>query len=99
MIFEYMLIREGGKTLTPYWVEDGGVFYDPDNHTMVGWSPDFGKRVYYVPDSVVLLDKAEHVARALDIHARSPFVNLDGSQMSEAQATAFAESWYDAHTE
>ena len=44
MIIEYMLIREMDRKRAPSWVEDGGYFMDPDDKTMIGWSPSRASR-------------------------------------------------------
>jgi hypothetical protein len=103
MIIEYMLIREAGKKLAPSWVEDGGYFIDPDNKTLVGWSPDLADRDYYVPDTVVELDRAGLVARVLDINTRYPAMKAgeDGAPVAvtDEELEAMANAWCDAHGE
>lgn len=96
MILEYMLIREAGVKLAPSWVEDGGYFQNPDDFTMVGWTPDEGSRDYYVPDTVVVLTREGVVARQQAIHAKYPMVDADGNQLTDAQVVAMVNAWCDA---
>lgn len=100
-VLEYMLIREVDRMRTPSWIEDGGYFYDPDNFTMVGWSPDEGQREYYVPDSVLELTKAQLSTRLLDIHSRYPMQKrneetFESTTMTEQEVVALSDQWYDS---
>ena len=97
MIIEYMLIREAGKKLAPSWVEDGGYFSDPDNSTLIGWSPDLANRDYYVPDSVTELTRAELKTRVKAIDAIYPMLDADGNEMSDEDIDARVDAWCDAH--
>lgn len=99
MILEYMLIREAGVKLAPSWVEDGGYFQNPDDFTLVGWSPDEGVRDYYVPDSVIELTRETMTTRQLAIHAKYPMEDHDGNVMTDDQVSAMVNAWCDAHGE
>lgn len=99
MIIEYMLIREAGKKLAPSWIEDGGYFYDPDDFTLVGWSPDLGARDYYVPDSVVVLTRDTLMTRALSINARHPAYTPDRTLLTDEQVAAQVNGWCNVHGE
>jgi hypothetical protein len=103
MILEYMLIREMGVKRAPSWVEDGGYFGDPDNSTLIGWSPDLANRDYYVPDSVVELNRASLTARVLDINTRYPAMGPGESgdmvPVTDEELTATVDAWCDAHGE
>lgn len=99
MILEYMLIREAGVKVAPSWVEDGGYFYNPDDFTMVGWSPNEGSRDYYVPETVVVLTRESLLARQLAINSKYPATDVDGSSLSDAQIAEQVNNWCDAHGE
>ncbi len=99
MIIEYMLIREAGVKLAPSWIEDGGHFYNPDNFTLVGWSPDEGKRDYYIPDTVVVLDRASLLARQLAINTKYPMRDIDGNPLTDEQIEQVLNEWCEAHGE
>jgi hypothetical protein len=99
MILEYMLIREAGAKRAPSWVEDGGYFLNPDDNTIVGWSPDLADRDYYVPDSVTELTRAELKTRVLDIDSRYPFLDGDGNELTDAEVNSLVDSWCDAFGE
>ena len=99
MILEYMLIREMGVKRAPSWVEDGGYFTDPDDKTLIGWTPDLADRDYYVPDSVVELTRAELKTRVRDIDTRYPMLDADGNEVSDADIDAMVDVWCDTHGE
>jgi len=103
MIIEYMLIREAGKKLAPSWVEDGGYFGNPDDNTLVGWSPDLAGRDYYIPDTVVKLNRAGLIARVLGINTDHPAMELDEDGTSvpvtNQVLTAVVNAWCDGHGE
>lgn len=103
MILEYMLIREAGKKLAPSWVEDGGYFLDPDNNTMIGWSPDLANRDYYVPDSVTEYNRAGLTGYVMSIHSRHPYQKMgengDMVPMTDADVEAMVNAWCDDHGE
>lgn len=99
MILEYMLVREAGAKRAPSWVEDGGYFLNPDNNTMVGWSPDLADRDYYVPDSVTELTRAQLKTRVRDIDAKHPMLDTDGSELSDTAINAMVDAWCDGHGE
>tara|TARA_R100000951_G_C2638128_1_gene179957 strand:- start:54 stop:362 length:309 start_codon:yes stop_codon:yes gene_type:complete len=102
MILEYKLIREMDVMRAPSWIEDGGHFRDPDNHTMIGWSPDKPAREYYIPSTVIRLTSEELNTRVLNIHSRYPFKDsgLDGSisTLTTDQVTAQVTAWVTAHS-
>ena len=99
MILEYMLIREMGGKRAPSWVENGGYFLDPDNNTLIGWSPDLADRDYYVPDSVVEMTRAGLKTRVRDIDTRHPMLDIDGNELSDANINALVDAWCDANGE
>ncbi len=95
MILEYMLVREAGAKLAPSWVEDGGYFLNPDNNTMVGWSPDLADRDYYVPDSVTELTRAQLKTRVRGIDADHPMLDIDGNELTDSAIDALVDAWCD----
>jgi len=99
MIIEYMLIRESGVKLAPSWIEDGGYFQNPDDFTLVGWTPDFGKRDYYVPDTVLVLTRDALIARQLSIHAKYPMTDVEGNQLTDEDVTSIVNAWCDSFGE
>jgi len=99
MIIEYMLVREMGSKRAPSWVEDGGYFMDPDNNTLIGWSPDLANRDYYVPDSVTELTRAELKTRVRGINANYPMTDQDGNELSDSAIEAIVVAWCDDHGE
>ena len=105
-VVEYKLHRIDGANPTkviPPFIEDGG-HWPKDNGTLVGWTVPSAQRDWYVPSTLVELDKAAVVTRLLAMHSASAFnvVNDDPAAdevaMSTDQVTAMAEAWYDSYT-
>jgi len=98
MIIEYKLDAGPHGMTVPTWVKDGGYYRDPDNFTMVGWTPD-APREFKVPETVTVLDKAALTTRTLDMHGRYPMQKEgdDGSlvDMTTDEVTAEVSTWYD----
>jgi hypothetical protein len=98
MIIEYKLDAGPQGMTVPNWVKDGGYYRDPDNFTMVGWTPD-APREFKVPETVTVLDKAALTTRILDMHGRYPMQKEgdDGSliNMTTDEVTAEVSTWYD----
>lgn len=103
-VIEYKLHKaQKGFLETPTFVEDGGYWRNPSNHTMLGWCTAEADREYWVPDTVTELTKAEAVTRALAIHSVTPYmleVEVDGAMeagdaMTTEQVTNQMETWYD----
>jgi len=99
MILEYMLIREAGAKRAPSWVEDGGYFVNPDNNTMVGWSPNLADRDYYVPDSVTELTRAELKTRVRGVDSNYPMLDEEGNELSDSAVDAIVDAWCDSYGE
>ena len=72
---EYKLDMGPGGMHTPYWVDDGGYWGNPDNHTMIGATRD--NQEFKIPDTVTKLTAAEVETRQLGIHAAHPMVKQD----------------------
>lgn len=94
MIVEYKLDAGPRGMVTPYWVKDGGYFQDPDNHTLVGWTPNKPGREFKIPDSVLTLTQDAFVSRILDIHSRYPMLDEDRNALTQEAVTEIAVSWY-----
>lgn len=97
MILEYKMDMGPAGMHTPYWVADGGYFPNPDNYTMLGWSPDV--REYKIPDSVVKLTNEQVVARMLSIHNSNPYRDTDGNMMTTQQVTDMVNAWINTFPE
>lgn len=95
MIVEYKLDAGPRGMVTPYWVKDGGYFRDPDNFTMVGWTPD-APREFKVPDSVLVLTKETLTQRVLGINAKYPMKDQEGNDLTTEQITLMVSNWYDS---
>ena len=101
IICEYKMDKnwEGGK-IRPLWLDDGGVWYDPDNYAFIGIVRDPEVKV---PETVVRYTKESFVERQLDIHDRYPFTKddpesddiIDRIEMTEEEVTEQAETWWD----
>lgn len=95
MIIEYKLDAGPRGMVVPAWVKDGGYYQDPDNFTMIGWTPD-APREFKVPDSVLVLDLSGCIARVMSIHSRYPFTNEEGVALSDAEVEAQVTAWYNS---
>ena len=102
---EYKLEMGPGGMHTPYWVDDGGHWGNPANHTMIGATRD--NQEFKIPDTVTKLTAAELETRQLAIHAASPMVNIttDASgfpivqtEMTEAEVRTSVQEWVTAHS-
>ena len=103
IICEYKMDKErqGGK-IRPLWLDDGGVWYDPDKYAYIGIVRDPEVKV---PETVVRYTKESFVERQLDIHDRYPFKKPDPEsdrsdtdvwvEMTEEEVTDQAEEWWD----
>lgn len=86
----------------PLWIEDGGYWQNPADHTLVGWVPDAADREYYVPDTVVELSRADFITRLMGMHAANPFTEMHGAPgeepavMTDAEVETMAGNWYDS---
>jgi hypothetical protein len=106
-VAEYMLTNDEGnqRRFVPGFIGDRGHWYNPVDHTFVGWISE--NRDFYVPDTIVYLDKAAFVARTLAMHAANPMrkpgenpgMMEQGDVMTEAEVTTMAEQWFDAFVE
>jgi hypothetical protein len=92
-ILEYKLHKTDRGMVCPGWVEDGGYWGDPDNHTLIGWSPDEANREYYIPDTVTTLTQSQLVTRVLDIDTRYPMTDIDGNEMADSDITIMVNNW------
>lgn len=87
---------------TPEFIQGSADFYNPTDHTYVGWVSSKGD--YYVPDTVVHLSKQDFVDRMLRIHAvqpmtrpnpNAPMIDSERQLMTIDEVTAYAEQTYD----
>ena len=104
IICEYKMDKnsQGGK-IRPLWLDDGGVWQDPDNYAYIGIVKDPEVKV---PETVVRYTKESFVERQLDLHDRYPFKKEDPENnneplwdnlidMTEEEVTDQAETWWD----
>ncbi len=96
-LVEYKLDRNAQHhRITPHWIEDGGYFPDPDDHTMVGLVESPPRR-HKVPETVTRLDAAGLHARVAGLHARFPMMTGalpdDQTTMTSEEVTAMASAW------
>ena len=82
----------------PPWVHNGGHWYNGDDHTMIGFSPDTTE--YYIPDSVEFKTLADLKERQLAVHANYPYKVMDAEgkptadDMTNAQVEAWVDEWH-----
>jgi hypothetical protein len=93
-IVEYKLDAGPSGLVTPYWVTDGGQFPD-DDHTLIGKVADSPRR-QKVPDTVLRLTAAELQTRVAGIHARYPYRDTTGTELTSAEVAAMVAAWVGA---
>lgn len=96
-VVEYMLHKQGTHRVTPDFIIDGGNWFDPDKHTLVGWVEDTPE--YYVPETLVKLDKQAFLARLAEIQINNVVSNdvspAMAPTMTPEQTLVAASQWYD----
>jgi hypothetical protein len=95
MIIEYKLIMESGVRKSPSWVREGGYFHNRDDFTMVGITDNDDVRDYYLPDTIVRLNKQGLIDRVLAMHQKRPFIGPDGIPMSDSAVSSMVGEWCD----
>lgn len=99
-VAEYKLHKQGHRRLIPDFIDDRGHWYNPVDHTYIGWVED--NPDHYVPDTIVYLTKEQFVTRAMAIHNTEPFrdhgdeVAAAGTPLTNEQVLTMAEEWYDS---
>lgn len=94
MILEYKMDRNAhGNLMTPTWIESGGFLHNPDNFTMIGFSPAI--RPYKIPDSALQLTVAQAKARSVAIHTLHPMSGMDGNALTDAQVEDMTQAIID----
>jgi hypothetical protein len=98
---EYKLDMGPGGMHTPYWVDDGGYWGNPANHTMIGATRD--NQEFKIPDTVTKLTAAELETRQLAIHAATPMKKMEAdgltmTEMSEAEVRTAVQNWVTSHS-
>ena len=91
-------ISHMGRIEVPGWVMDRGYWFNPADHTYLGWVLPEADREYLIPDTVDEKTKAECAARALVIHHTTPFTDDSadvGPAMDSAAVTTMMNNWYD----
>jgi len=95
---EYKLDRnERLEKCTPYWIDDGGHWPDPDALTLVGVIQP-SPRDFKVPETVARLSRIQLEARCLSIHARYPYTSGtpgDETTLTDAEVIAMVAAWCD----
>ena len=94
---EYLLDAGAGGMRCPPWVDDGGYWTNPADHTMIGAtraSPEF-----HIPSTVHRLTAAELETRQVAIHNANPMMK-DGAtpddamvEMTEAEVRTAIQNW------
>jgi len=88
MILEYKMDRVNGVLVTPQWIECGGFMPKHSDFTFVGFSPSV--REYKIPSTALVLTEQECADRLISIHAESPFIDVNGNEMSNEDVSALA---------
>ena len=89
----------GKGMITPGFIQNGGYYRNPDDHTMLGFVDDPAE--YYLPDTLVYLTQAEAKARQLAIHAKYPMQKMefgeDPEEMTNEDVEASMDAWHTYH--
>ena len=98
---EYKLDMGPGGMHAPYWIDDGGYWQKPDNHTLVGCTRD--NQEFKIPDTVVKLTAAEVETRVVALHGVTPMKKMDSdgitmTDMTEAEVRTAIQSWVTSHS-
>ena len=98
---EYKLDMGPGGMHTPYWVDDGGYWGNPTNHTLIGATRD--NQEFKIPDSVTKLTAAELETRQLAIHAATPMKkhevdDFNTTDMTDAEVRTAIQNWVTSHS-
>ena len=94
MILEYKVHRVApeGVTVTPPWIVNGGFEVDPVTKTKIGFSPSAANRSWKIPDDVVVIADATALkARAASINDTYPYLNDDGSTMTNTERDQYVD--------
>ena len=100
-IVEYKLHGNpnGKGMVTPGFIQNGGFYRNPDDHTMLGCVDDPAE--YYLPDTLVYLTLAEAKTRQLAIHAKYPMQkqndDMTMEDMTDAEVEASMDEWHTVH--
>lgn len=102
MIVEYKLHKVRARSdakKTPIWIDDGGYWYNPADHTYVGYVRDNVE--HYIPDSLTVFTQDTFRTRLLTMHATNPFskedpenIEADPVNMTDEEVTTMANEWW-----
>ena len=98
---EYKMDMGPGGMHTPHWVDSGGFWHNPDNHTMIGATRDNPE--FKIPDTVTKVTAAELETRALAIHAVTPYQEEvaggeRGDPLTDAEVRTLVQTWVTANS-
>ncbi|MDP7197498.1 MAG: hypothetical protein QF864_15100 [SAR202 cluster bacterium] len=105
-IVEYKKDRNRfGSRIVPLWIDEGGLYHNPDNHTYIGVAAK--DLEVYVPTSVIKFTKESFLERQLALHQNYPFRKLKDNNIGDPsndenlenktieEVTEEAENWWD----
>lgn len=100
-LVEFMMHAAPGgnssKREIPGFIRGSADFFNPADNTYVGWVSE--KRDFYLPDTILVLDKAAFVSRQISINEIFPMTKQDESgayvEMTLEEVTTHAEETYD----
>jgi len=104
---EYMLHNTEGdhRRQVPGFIGDRGHWYNPSNHTYVGWVSNYAD--FYVPNTVKVLTKDDFRLRIESMHAQNPLKKAppgaaggpmfaeQSIDMTIEEVRASADAWFD----
>jgi hypothetical protein len=98
-VAEYKMHKQGNGRIVPDFIKDGGHWYNPDDHTFIGWIPE--NPDYYVPDTLVYLTKEQFLERVTVMHNARPLTTENdeipgiGAPLSSDELSNISSDWYD----
>jgi hypothetical protein len=98
--YEYKFIMTDRGMHPPLWINDGGYFTNPADHTFICYQP--AVQEYYVPDTLTSYTASELEDRQVAIHQDYPIYNVaedpstDPVVMTEAEVRTMVQDWVTA---
>jgi hypothetical protein len=95
-VYEYRMHRVQGSLNHPDWVEDGGHFWNGSTYLAV--IPDDSQRNYYIPDTLIELNKADVLARLIERQhsdiVSDKITNSFNEIMSNNELADYVDQWW-----
>jgi hypothetical protein len=105
-IVEYKKHLVNGAVTEPDFIISGGGLHDPINKTWIGTIYEETERNYYVPDSLLEMNRTSLIQRYLTIHDTVPFQKLsdvsdphsERIDLTTLEVTQLVDDWLDQNS-